>query len=132
MLDKLRAEALAIIAATPWCLLSTTGPAGVQASMVECVVHDGCVYALVPSTSDHLFNIEHDTQVVLTTAMWQLRGAALELQEADGRRGAAPRGLAQGAGRRGLTVVELFPLRMQIEPGVQKSYRETIDFYLSS
>ena len=40
MLDKLRVEALALIAATPHCTLSTTGPAGVQASVVACVVRE--------------------------------------------------------------------------------------------
>ena len=56
MLNKLRAEALALIAATPQCTLSTSGPAGVQASMVACLVREDCVYILVPSTVDHLFN----------------------------------------------------------------------------
>src|SRR5262245_58738017 len=90
MLDKLRAEALALIAATPHCTLSTTGPAGVQASVVACMVRDACVYLLVPSTADHLFNLEHTMEVVLTATLWQLRGVGLVLGSAAGLRGAAP------------------------------------------
>ena len=90
MLSQLRAEALALIAATPKCILSTIGPAGVQASVVACVVHERCIYVLVPSTVDHLFNLEHEFEVVLTSTLWQLRGAALAFGEADGLDGTAP------------------------------------------
>ena len=69
MLGTLRAEALALIAATPDCTLSTIGPTGVQASVVACVVRDDCVYVLVPSTVDHLFNLEHELEVVLTSTL---------------------------------------------------------------
>src|SRR5689334_1199757 len=93
MLSQLRAEALAVIDATPDCILSTTGPAGVQACTVTCVVHTGCIYMLVPSTLDQLFNIEHELEVVLTGASWQLRGAALAIGEAAGLRGTAPVGI---------------------------------------
>jgi len=72
MLDKLRTEALALVAATPHCTLSTIGPAGVQASVVACVVREDCVYVLVPSTIDQLFNLEHELVVVLTSSLWQL------------------------------------------------------------
>jgi len=79
-----------LIATTSHCTLSTMGPAGVQASIVACIVRDDCVYALVPSTGDHLFNLEYDTELVLTTALWQLRGAALVIGGADGLHGTAP------------------------------------------
>jgi hypothetical protein len=128
MLDKLRAEALALIAATPHCILSTLGPAGIQASLVICIVHDGCVYILIPSTADHLFNLEHDMEVVLTTTLWQLRGAALALRGADGLHGTAPRDLSARARTEGHTLVEVFPLRMHLEAAGPRRYRETIDF----
>lgn len=63
MFSQLRAEALALIATTPHCTLSTMGPAGVQASIVACVVRDDCVYALVPSTADRLFNLEYHMNI---------------------------------------------------------------------
>lgn len=131
MLDKLRAEALALIADTPRCTLSTTGPASVQASVVTCIVRDDCLYVLVPSTADHLFNLEHASEVLLTTALWQVRGAALALGEADGRHGTAPPEISARASSEGHTLVEVFPLRMQIEAAGNRRYRETIDFDLS-
>jgi hypothetical protein len=128
MLKKLRAEALALIATTPHCTLSTTGPAGVQASVVTCVVREDCVYVLVPSTVDQLFNLEHEPEMVLTCALWQLRGTALALSKADGLQGTAPYDLSAHASTAGYTLVEVFPLRMHIEPDDRRRYRETIDF----
>jgi hypothetical protein len=128
MLKKLRAEAFALIAATPYCTLSTTGPAGVQASVVACLVREDCVYVLVPSTVDHLFNIEHELEVVLTSSLWQLRGAALDLSAAKGRHGTAPATISAQARAAGYALVEIFPLRMHLEPEGRRRYRETIDF----
>jgi len=128
MLNKLRAEALALIAATPHCTLSTIGPAGVQASVVACLVREDCVYVLVPSTVDHLFNLEHELEVVLTSPLWQLRGAALALGEAEGLQGTAPYAISAQATATGYTLVEVFPLRMHLEPDGRRRYRETIDF----
>lgn len=130
MLSQLRAEALALIAATPHCILSTMGPAGVQASLVACVVRDACVYALVPSTADHLFNLEYHTEVVLTTALWQLRGATLILGGADGCHGTAPHDVRERAATEGYTLVEVFPLRMHLAAAGPRRYGETIDFTL--
>jgi hypothetical protein len=128
MLNQLRAEALALIANTPNCILSTIGPAGVQASAVTCVIHAGCVYVLVPSTLDHLFNIEHELEVVLTSAIWQLRGAALAIGESTELHGTAPNAIQACARASGTTLVEIFPLRMHLEPEGRRRYRETIDF----
>ena len=108
--------------------LSTTGPAGLQASMVVCVVREDCVYVLVPSTVDHLFNLEHELEVVLTSTLWQLRGAALALSEAAGRHGTAPDNISARANDAGWTLVEVFPFRMHLEPAGRRRYRETIDF----
>jgi hypothetical protein len=128
MLDKLRAEALALIATTSHCTLSTMGPAGMQASIVACIVRDDCVYALVPSTADHLFNLEYDTEVLLTTILWQLRGAALVIGGADGLHGTAPHDARMRAKMEGQTLVEVFPLCIHIEAAGPRRYRETIDF----
>jgi hypothetical protein len=116
MLNKLRAEALALIAATPDCTLSSIGPAGVQASVVACVVRENCIYVLVPSTVDHIFNLEHELEVVLTSPLWQLRGAALMLSDCDGLQGAPPYNLSAQARVAGYRLVEVFPIRMHVEP----------------
>jgi hypothetical protein len=131
MLNQLRTEALALIAATPYCTLSTSGPAGVQASIVACLVREDCVYVLVPSTIDHLFNLEHEPEAVLTSPLWQLRGAALALGEAGGMQGTAPDHIGAQARAAGYTLIELFPLRMDLEPAGRRRYRETIDFSVS-
>src|SRR5262245_34681791 len=132
MLNQLRAEALALIASTPQCTLSTIGPAGVQASVVACVVHADCLYMLVPSTLDHLFNLEYELEVVLTSTLWQLRGAALAIGESDRLHGTAPDAIRARAREAGTTLVEVFPLRMHLEPAGRRRYRETIDFAVRS
>jgi hypothetical protein len=130
MLDKLRAEALALIAATSHCTLSTAGPAGVQASVVACMVYDACIYVHVPSTVDHLFNLEQTMELVLTTPQWQLRGVGLALGDAQGLHGTAPHAISESARMAGHLLIEVFPLRMHIEAAGQRRYRETIDFDL--
>src|SRR5689334_3398915 len=122
MLDKLRAEALALIATASQCTLSTMGPAGVQASIVACIVCDDCVYALVPSLTDHFFNLEYHTEVVLTTALWQVRGAALVIGGVEGCHGTAPCDVRVRAKAEGYTLVELFLLRMHIEAAGPRRY----------
>jgi hypothetical protein len=128
MLDKLRATGLSLIATAGQATLSTAGPAGVQASVVSCHVYDGCIYLLIPSTSDHLFNLEQVTEVVLTTAEWVLRGAVLGLTNGNGGPRTPPPGLGRRACELSQVVVEVFPLRMHLLAGVQRPYPETIDF----
>ena len=116
MLNTLRTQALALLAATPHCTLSTIGPAGVQASVVACIVREDCIYVLVPSTVDHLFNLEYELEVVLTSVRWQLRGAALALTEAGEQHGTAPYDICASARATGYKLVEIFPLYMHLEP----------------
>lgn len=121
MLDKLRDRAISTIAATPTCTLSTTGPAGLQASAVSCRVHQARVFVLIPITSDHLFNLEHHPEVVLTTAHWQLRGLVSASEPAQpGVNGVEP--------RQPTVVVEVTPVQMHIEPAGDGGHRETVDF----
>jgi hypothetical protein len=127
MLDKLRDDALTIVAGTPECALASFGPAGLQSSYVACQVRDGCIYLLVPLTSDHLLNVEEQGDVLITTPTWQLRGAAM-LLAADEPRVGLPGDLIAHALEQGRVVLEVFPVRMQVEPGVRERYRETIDF----
>ena len=54
----------------------TSGPAGVQASEFPCEAVGLILYLLVPQTSDHLFNLEHDATVTVLTAGWELKGKA--------------------------------------------------------
>jgi hypothetical protein len=129
VLDQLRAEALTCVGAAGRCVLSTAGPAGPQASVVPCVILDDCIYLLIPSTADVLFNLEHVDDVVLTTPEWQLHGVALVLNEPSRRQGHPPATLCRQATAEGTVVAEVFPLRIHLEPG-RGAHRITIDFSL--
>ena len=83
MLDKLWDQTLQLIAQSEECALSTVGPAGLQASFVPCRVQNGTLYIGVLATSDHLFNLEHTSYVVLTTSTWELHGNAMPPNPAD-------------------------------------------------
>ena len=118
MLDKLRKQAFQLLAATPTCTLSTTGPAGLQASNIVLGVEQTSLYMLVPDTSDHLFNLEHDRLVALTAENWELTGFAAKVDPAG-----APFRPQQIAW---CIVFEITPLRMYFVNEQQE--RSTIDF----
>jgi hypothetical protein len=76
MLDYARQRAMEVMKDTQNVVLATSGPAGVQASEYPCEAVGLDLYILVPQTSDHLFNLEHDSTVTLLTAGWELKGQA--------------------------------------------------------
>lgn len=121
MLDILRDHAAQILAETHICTLATTGPAGLQASMVRCIGRGIILYLLVPDISDHLFNLESEPEVAVTTASWQMRGTADIIQD-------SPEVFAAEL-RQWHTLVKVTPIRLHILPGSSPAaYAETIDF----
>ena len=76
MLDYARQRALEAQRIPCRAVLATSGPAGIQAGEFPCEAIDLDLYLLVPKTSDHLFNLEHDSTVTLLTAGWELKGQA--------------------------------------------------------
>jgi hypothetical protein len=121
MLDKLRDRAAQILAETLVCTLATTGPAGIQASVVHCAGQGTTLYVLIPNTSDHLFNLEIEPDVAVTAETWHLHGTAdivrdnIDIFSADQRQWH--------------TVVRVTPVRLHILPDRgSASYAETIDF----
>ena len=122
MLDKFRERAVQILAETEMCTLATTGPAGLQASMVRCAGQETILYLLVPDTSDHLFNLESEPEVAVTTERWHLRGTA-EI-------GPDSPDLFSAEQSQWHTVVRVTPTRLHILPaqGGPANYAETIDF----
>lgn len=122
MLDKLRDRAAQILTETHLCTLATTGPAGLQASMVRCAGRDITLYLLVPDTSDHLFNLESEPKVVVTAEPWYLHGIA---ESVPGSTDVFPAEQSQWH-----TVVRIAPVRLHILPGQggPTTYAETIDF----
>ena len=73
---------------------------------------------LIPDTSDHLFNLEHEIQVALTAKNWELTGSTVKIDAA-----AAPFTPQQMAW---CIVFEIIPLRMHFVSEQQE--RSTIDF----
>ena len=121
MLDKLRDRTAQILAETDLCTLSTTGLAGLQASMVPCIGQGTLLYLLVPDTSDHLFNLETEPEVVVTTEGWRLRGTAEIVQDK------ADLFLAEQS--QWHTLIRVTPIRLDIVPDSGAAgYAETIDF----
>ncbi len=76
MLDYARQRTIEALKSYRKAVLATSGPAGLQASEFPCEALDLNLYLLVPQTSDHLFNLEHDSTVTLLTSGWELRGEA--------------------------------------------------------
>ncbi len=76
MLDYARQRAIEALRIPRQAVLATSGPAGLQAGEFPCEAIDVDLYLLVPWTSDHLFNLEHDPAVTLLAAGWELKGAA--------------------------------------------------------
>jgi hypothetical protein len=76
MLDYARQRAKEILKIPRTAILATSGPAGVQAGEFPCEAIDLNLYLLVPQTSDHLFNLEHDPAVTVLTSGWELKGEA--------------------------------------------------------
>ena len=76
MLDYARQRASEALRIPRSAVLATNGPAGIQAGEFSCEAIDLDLYLLVPKTSDHLFNLEHDSTVTLLTTGWELKGQA--------------------------------------------------------
>jgi hypothetical protein len=82
------------------------------------------LYLLVPRTSDHLFNLESDPEVVVTNRYWQIRGRACAIQ----RWAYPPRlHLVTHPEAPWSQVVEVQPRQVQLRRAGQLSYHETID-----
>ena len=76
MLDYARQRAIEALGTPCTAVLVTSGPAGVQASEFRCETMDLDLYLLVPQTSDHLFNLEHESTVTLLMARCEVKGKA--------------------------------------------------------
>lgn len=122
MLNHLRERVTEILSGAAVATLSTHGAAGIQANVFLCESANLWLYLLVPRTSDHLFNLEHNPEVVVTTEGWQLRGTARPTQ--DYPPGLALLGQPDAAW---CELVAVRPTRLQIEPQGGLGHAETID-----
>jgi hypothetical protein len=83
MLEDLQHHAAATLAHTHTATVATYGPAGLQADLVPCAAQGLCLYLLVPSTSDHLLNLEASPEIVVATRNWRVHGRGRGLATAD-------------------------------------------------
>ena len=74
MLDWLRRDATEWQAGLTACILASAGPAGVQASQVDCLSQGLRLYLLLSTESDHLLNIETTGEVARASDGWRLTG----------------------------------------------------------
>ena len=76
MLDYAHQRAIEALGTPRTAVLVTSGPAGVQANEFPCEATGLDLYVLVPQTSDHLFNLEHESTVTLLTTRCEIKGTA--------------------------------------------------------
>jgi pyridoxamine 5'-phosphate oxidase-like protein len=124
MLDYARQRVREALRIPHRAVLATTGPGGLHASEVPCEAVELNLYLLVPRTSDHLFNLEHDSTVTLLSAGWELKGqaqiippGALDLRL----------DLLREPGAEWCALVRVDPCRLQIRRGEGWGNIETID-----
>jgi hypothetical protein len=112
LLSELRRQAWDVIRNAHQVTLCTSGPAGVQASAEIVVVRkDQTVLLRLPLTTEHVFNLEENPEVVLMAESWQLRG------------------VGQVTCRNSETcIVEIVPRRVQLATNGRHADRTTIDF----
>ncbi len=125
MLEHLRRHVIDLLEPTQVVTLSTCGPAGVQAQVLSSAAQDLRLYILVPTTSEHLYNLEQEPTVVATTTDWQLRGYARELPPAEIP---ATLTLLRSPQASECKVVEVRPSRLQVGRPNGGGFSETIDF----
>lgn len=124
MLDHLRRRVIESLNATKSATLSTYGAAELQAALLPCESLGLRLYILLPATSDHLLNLKTSPEVVVTSADWQLRGAAVVLETADYPEGLA---LLLRPGAKWSRLMEIKPYRVHIRRQNGWGFSETID-----
>ena len=124
MLDYARQRAIEALCIPRKAVLATSGPAGLQIGEFRCEAAGLELYLLVPNTSDHLFNMDHDATVILWTAAWELKGKAqvISLNGLD-----VELELLREPGIKWCTLVRVEPCRMQIRRQGSWGNLETID-----
>ena len=76
MFDYAHQRALEVLGAPHTAVLVTNGPAGIQVGEFACALSGLSLYVRVPQTSDHLFNLEHESTVTLLITCCEVKGRA--------------------------------------------------------
>lgn len=124
MLDYARERARNVLKNPGKVILATSGPAGIHVGEFPCEAIDLDLYLLVPKTSDHLFNLEHDSTITLLTAGWELKGQAQILLPGISD---LKLSLLRESGSEWCVLVRVDPCRLQIKRGEGWGNIETID-----
>lgn len=126
MLDFARQRASDALSIPRRAYFVTNGPAGIQAGEFPCEAIGLDLYLLIPKTSDHLFNLEHDPSVTLLTAGWELKGQAQMIPPG----GSDLRlDLLHEPGTEWCVFVRVHPCQIQIRREQGWGYLETIDLH---
>lgn len=126
MLRQLRLRASEALSTARQVVLSTFGPADIQAESLSCESVGLALYVLVPRTSDLLFNLENNTLVVATAETWQVRGVARLLSPGEPPDQLA---IARRPEAAWCQVAEIRPTRLQLRPPRGQGQGETIDIW---
>ena len=124
MLSRLRQRAHEVLESSQQVVLSTDGPAEIQAEALRCETLGLSLYVLVPRTSDLLFNLENRTLVVVTADTWQARGTAHLLSRAEYPEQLA---IARTPEAAWSELAEIRLTRLQMRPSDGKGSVETLD-----
>jgi hypothetical protein len=124
MINHLRHRLANLLSTADTVVLATAGPAGVQARSFRCQSQGTILYLLLPGTSDHLLNLEHDDEVLVSTPGWQVRGRGRVLPLL-----AAPvdLGLSQSPAADGCVLLEIHPRQLQVYRMDGWGFSETLD-----
>ncbi len=122
MLEHLRQRVTEKLAGVRVVTLSTGGTAGLLASRLPCKAEGTLLYVLVPRSSDHLFNLETNSEVAALNEVWSLKGRARVLEPDDW-----PPGLRARAESMWSAAVEIRPTRFTLVSPITGSPTETID-----
>lgn len=126
MLDIARQRASDALSIPRRAIFVTGGPAGILAGEFPCEAIGLDLFLLVPKTSDHLFNLEHDPSVTLLTSGWELKGQAQMIPLGGSDLGLD---LLREPGTEWCVLVRVHPCQIQIRRKEGWGYLETIDLH---
>ena len=128
MLDYAHQRAIEALRGFRAAVFVTSGPAGVLANEFPCEANGMILYLLVPQTSDHLFNLEHDPKVTLLSDGWELKGAAQIVSPVPAELELA---LMRTAEAKWCALVRVDPRQMQIRKEIGWGNYETFDLKIT-
>lgn len=97
-------------------VLATCGPAGPQACIVECQWWREQLHLMVQRSSDHIYNLDARSELVLVSPEWVLHGSGTALEDH-----------AVVTAQPWQAVVRVQPFRLHVLDRDSSQYKESID-----